>query len=505
MIKNEERDLIGTIQERGLLEDIRRRAIVVPEFQREYLWARSRQKTTSLLASIAQGWPAGALLLMERTRGFHTKPVQGWKSEAKEGFRPVTEPKYSILDGQQRLTALYQSYYGRSKTHKFYIAVMDVANTDEIDPEEGGTFRVMGEKSWNKKYGDIRNQRADGVIEVCDFIDATAWTHWLDEFDSDLRAELNEIRERGALSGLSDYRFPVSVVLESAPDDVLASIFSTINEQGTVLKTFDLVVAKTIKRKRGANPGFNLRDEWDKAAGREASEEAPAIKPTYDRIANFALDPEVPLRLVRLAVDQQSKLSDPSIIGLKPTDVHQSFGKALETCENVLAFLEDKSGLIPKTLPDSNYLLPIAYVAFEKPAVLTRAKSVKQLLQWYWAAIFRTVFGRGKTGQVGYGGCVAGCQARAAPYVPAGDQAADGWTQDRKVQEAKDRARASLRRRRHRGHHQQMLALEGDERFDRKHGVPKGCWSQRRTTRVDRDLPCGRGVTPVAYVCAGTP
>ena len=357
MIDHEEISLVGTKPKPGLLDWARSRQLMLPEFQREFLWANRPDKTCALLASIAQEWPAGALLLMEGDRGFQTQAVEGWKKDSKSGVKPVT---HCILDGQQRLTALYQAYSGHSPTYVFAVAILDLANTGEVDPEVGGTCRAIGKKSWNKQYGSVEKQREDGLVAVHDLINPKGWDFWRDGFDQHQSAELSELREEGPLSGLLRYQFPVSIVLDTAPDEALAQIFVTINQQGIRLTTFDLVVARTIKRKKGGQKGFNLREVWERAAGREETEELPAIPPKYERIRAFGIDPEIPLRLVRLVVDDSTKLSDTSIIRLEPSDVRQRIGRALDVVDRVLGFLESQIGLIPRLcqMPVTCFLSP---------------------------------------------------------------------------------------------------------------------------------------------------
>src|SRR5690242_1933108 len=127
MISHDELPLLGTAAQPGLLDWARTGALVLPEFQREFLWARKPEKTTSLLASIAQEWPAGALLLMEGSRGFQTHRMQGWKED--KAYPATKELKYAILDGQQRMTALYQAYFNRSPRYAFTIAIEELRNT----------------------------------------------------------------------------------------------------------------------------------------------------------------------------------------------------------------------------------------------------------------------------------------------------------------------------------------------------------------------------------------
>ena len=45
----------------SLLDEIRKQDLVLPEFQREYVWSRDQAK--QLLASLLKGYPVGALLI----------------------------------------------------------------------------------------------------------------------------------------------------------------------------------------------------------------------------------------------------------------------------------------------------------------------------------------------------------------------------------------------------------------------------------------------------------
>jgi uncharacterized protein with ParB-like and HNH nuclease domain len=47
-----------------LLEQVDEGSLQLPEFQRDYVW--TEEAVVSLLASIAKGYPVGALLLLER-------------------------------------------------------------------------------------------------------------------------------------------------------------------------------------------------------------------------------------------------------------------------------------------------------------------------------------------------------------------------------------------------------------------------------------------------------
>src|SRR3954468_17249217 len=79
--------------------------IQLPDFQRSWVWAEDR--ILSLIASISSAFPIGALMTLESPSGsaiFARRPVQGAPVVAKE-----MTPEELLLDGQQRMTSLYQA------------------------------------------------------------------------------------------------------------------------------------------------------------------------------------------------------------------------------------------------------------------------------------------------------------------------------------------------------------------------------------------------------------
>ncbi|MFA5643075.1 MAG: DUF262 domain-containing protein [Candidatus Paceibacterota bacterium] len=80
-----------------LLDAIDDRALVVPEFQREYVWSLEQSK--ELMVSLFQDYPTGSILVWETTTPPEIKN-DAVKKE-KVGWIKV------LLDGQQRLTTLY--------------------------------------------------------------------------------------------------------------------------------------------------------------------------------------------------------------------------------------------------------------------------------------------------------------------------------------------------------------------------------------------------------------
>ena len=84
------------------ISDIRTQDLVLPEFQREYVWSREQAK--QLLVSLTRKYPVGGLLFWKTQEPPELKNVDAMPE--KLGTVQV------ILDGQQRLTTLYMLVTG---------------------------------------------------------------------------------------------------------------------------------------------------------------------------------------------------------------------------------------------------------------------------------------------------------------------------------------------------------------------------------------------------------
>ena len=89
-----------------LLKDCGSGKIQLPDFQRSWVWDEDRIK--SLISSISEAFPVGALMTLEMKAGaadtFARRPIQGAPPEASS-----RAPDQLLLDGQQRMTSLYQT------------------------------------------------------------------------------------------------------------------------------------------------------------------------------------------------------------------------------------------------------------------------------------------------------------------------------------------------------------------------------------------------------------
>jgi hypothetical protein len=124
-----------------LLHDIEVGKVQLPDFQREWKWDDDR--IASLLATVSLGYPIGVVMMLETGGGgvrFKPKPLAG------VGLVQHPQPEQLLLDGQQRLTSLFQSLKSTQpvgtldprghKLHRWYYIDIAMALADEGDREE---------------------------------------------------------------------------------------------------------------------------------------------------------------------------------------------------------------------------------------------------------------------------------------------------------------------------------------------------------------------------------
>jgi hypothetical protein len=92
-----------------ILKSISEGRTQLPDFQRAWIWDDEHVK--GLLASVSLAYPIGAVMLLQTGNSdFRFKPrlVEGVKTVGS------TQPEALILDGQQRLTSLFQAVFSGS-------------------------------------------------------------------------------------------------------------------------------------------------------------------------------------------------------------------------------------------------------------------------------------------------------------------------------------------------------------------------------------------------------
>lgn len=264
------------------LKDILKKAdegkLQLPDFQRDYVWGDD--DVQSLIASIAKGFPVGALLTLETGGGVAFKPRE------LAGVKPThAEPEELLLDGQQRMTSLYQAMYGkqpiRTRTPKkveieryYYLDIVKAAS-DAANIEDA-IMGVPADRIVRRNFGrdvtlDLSTTAAEyehDLFPLNQVFDHTEWYfgwrgHWKVRKPDRLDVETRFFK--GVLDNIVRYKMPIIRLDKKNSREAICLVFEKVNVGGKKLDAFELVTAIYAASK------FDLREDWSGPVGKPAA------------------------------------------------------------------------------------------------------------------------------------------------------------------------------------------------------------------------------------------
>jgi hypothetical protein len=199
----------------SLTDDIATGAIKLPEIQRRYVWKPTQ--VAKLIESLYRGYPTGSLLMWRATAPPNTLIGNTGDNPGK----PVGADPLYLLDGQQRLTALYRVLHDH--------------------PDAQVVFNVESEEFQNQSAATSKDPR---WVKVYDVVDPDADLFDLaDRLEPSVQVEKKEIGQRlQRLAKISGYIYHLEV-LNDFPYEEVAQIFVRVNSGGRTLRTTDLALA----------------------------------------------------------------------------------------------------------------------------------------------------------------------------------------------------------------------------------------------------------------------
>lgn len=283
----------------NLVTRIHGREIALPDFQRDFVWDATR--TEELIQSIISEFPVGTLLLWKQGEG------ETFASRSFEGAPELGDkrPAELVLDGQQRLTALYQALTGAGD-ERFYLKVDEfvhagkdyIKDFHEVDFEKAViSVPVTVSKGQIKKNEELLGISHFPVCDVSSFDD------WLDDYVDKIVSEdgnnnakylkslYRRMRDKYIVP-LRSYGLPVLTLPETTPIEAVCTIFETLNRTGKPLGPFELLTARYYPQ------GVNLRDLWVEA------------QDNYKALVDFKVDPYSILQTVCLRAYSSAQRSD---------------------------------------------------------------------------------------------------------------------------------------------------------------------------------------------------
>ncbi len=213
-----------------LLDSVAKKDLVLPEFQREYVWTKDQAK--NLMVSLLKDYPVGSLLFWKTDRPPELKNLN--VIPQKLGMIQV------ILDGQQRITTLYLLIRGEIPP---YYKEVDIEtdprelyyNLDDGDFQYYQSTRMKNNPLWVKVL-DCFNNTDINVFFIAKTILGNNDGNKAFELAQRYNTNLNKLRNISGID-LTVQTVPSIAALEDAID-----IFDRVNSQGTKLTEAELAL-----------------------------------------------------------------------------------------------------------------------------------------------------------------------------------------------------------------------------------------------------------------------
>lgn len=347
-----------------LLDQIHNRQLALPDFQRSFVWEANA--TRELAVSVISSFPAGTLLILQGgAKIFAPRAVE--QAPSLNG----DEPPYLVLDGQQRLTSLYQAFTGQG-SHRFFLNVQEVLDGFDLD-EAVEVYNLRRAKKWAAMAAQAR----DLMLPLEKIRDFDTWKDAVVDLRAEqgdepkkLRAALNKVA-RDHIKPVEQYQFPVTTLGDDTSTEAVCSIFETLNRTGMRLSVFELITARAFAKQ------VRLRDMW-----RTARDQHPVLD-------DFRLDPYYVLQVIAMTVRSSPKRG--RVLDLTVEEIVEEWSRAVVGLARVLEMLRDECGvLVEKWMPYTPMLITLAcawpaVVEVGGPAVGARRAKVRR---WFWCATF---------------------------------------------------------------------------------------------------------------------
>jgi len=359
---------------KSLLSEIHQGVMALPDFQRDFVWEPSA--TQELIVSIANNYPAGSLLRVRDSRRI-------FAAREFEGAPPLDGRKHTflVLDGQQRLTSLYQAFYGVGE-HRFYLDLNRLIEGAEF---EEAIFHVRASTRWAKARQEFSLQAEELLLPLSVLQGgAGGFLQWLLQVTNPMPADertrlldaLTAINERW-IKTIDDYHFPVVTLSETTEPGALCTIFETLNRTGIKLSVFELLTARFWPE------NVNLRSLWETA------------RKSYPQLEDFQVDPYYVLQAISLVCRKTPSCKRGDVLSLEGTDINRWWDKVVQGLAlGIVMLRDDCKVLLPKWLPYYT-MLPVLAGVIAKVG-LTKGPGAgaqrQKLSRWFWCSVLTQAY-----------------------------------------------------------------------------------------------------------------
>lgn len=392
-----------------LLDEVNSGKTQLPEFQRDWTWDDNRIR--GIIASLSQGYPMGAIMRLQYGNPdikFKYRTIKG------VGQRDLT-PDFLVLDGQQRLTSIYQSTYSQNpvatKTDKgkeierYYYLSMGKC-MDENEDRYDAVLPVPADRKIKENFdrdvkldlSDRQKEYEHKMFPVNIVFDSNTLMKWQFGYMMYYTGQADALKlledfQSEVINTIVSYKLPVITLDKTTPREAVCKVFENVNTGGVPLTVFELVTATY------ATQEFDLRKDWQ-----DCKKQIRGINDTLRTDLLDGIDETTFLTTVALYTSYIDKQAGKvGTVSCKKKDVlNLSYESYVANRDQVLTgyriardfLLKYQYVFRQRDLPYTTQLIPLAAIcAFLGKSKCNEANTISVLSKWYWCGILGEMYG----------------------------------------------------------------------------------------------------------------
>ena len=392
-----------------ILGQIDKGLVQLPDFQRGWVWDDYRIR--ALIASIMNSYPVGALMFLKYggdTVRFRRRLFTGATNDA--------TPDSLVLDGQQRLTSIYNAMYcttpvptktekGQETKRYYYLDIRKCLDgeTDTVDAilsiPDGRQIKSNFGRDIDLDLSSREREFKELMFPLSIVFNTAEWLSWTNGckqhygYGDAEKAELIDKFISKVLVSIQNYKVPVIALDKETPKEAVCQVFENVNTGGVSLTVFELVTASF------AADNYPLREDW------EGDEKTGVLGRSSRMIDGSPLLEDVTATdfLTSLAlVSRYWAWKDGGLaVSCKKKDVlsltlaeYKKYADALEAgFVQAAHFLGEQHIYSTNDTPYSTQLIPLSALCTILGNRAHDSEVRKKLSRWYWCGVFGEMYG----------------------------------------------------------------------------------------------------------------
>ena len=346
--------------------------LMLPRFQRLESW--SRREVETLLDTVLRGRPIGAALILAvgDEEPFLSRTIKG----APERKERTTE---HLLDGQQRLTALWRAL-SDDYPDRTYFVVLDPKTTNSSRVASWARWMQNGsrrplwvdqpESLFSRGWAPIR--LLDPTIDILEIDD------WCEKATSGSQSESRKLWHRivELRTAIREANLPFLELPVGTPPDDAIDVFIKMNTSSVRLSTYDIVVAQV-----EAATGMSLR------------ELEGALRSAVPAAERYVDVPDLVLRVAALREDRTPTVT--SFMRLDFRRLAEEWGAIQQGIDGAIQFLQQERIFDGDRLPTTPVMQVLASIWSLIPKELDAHGHARTVLRRYlWRSFFTNRYDR---------------------------------------------------------------------------------------------------------------